>query len=57
AGKHNANADTLSRMYDEETAECFIIDLTEMDIANDEYENDSVKEDIEWHVSSPESEE
>jgi hypothetical protein len=42
-------------MYDEETVECFIIDLTEMDIAVDEDENISIKEDIEWHISSPES--
>jgi len=55
AGKHNANADALSRMYDEETAECFIIDLTETDIADDEAENISTKEDIEWHISSSES--
>ena len=57
AGKHNANADALSRMYDEETAECFIINLTETDIADDEDENISIKEDIEWHISSPESKE
>ncbi|CAG8765044.1 4781_t:CDS:1, partial [Funneliformis caledonium] len=37
------------------TAECFIIDLTETDIADDEYENNSIKENIEWHISSPES--
>ncbi|CAG8760450.1 227_t:CDS:1, partial [Funneliformis caledonium] len=35
--------------------ECFIIDLTETDIADDEDENISIKEDIEWHISSPES--
>ncbi|CAG8773707.1 7554_t:CDS:1, partial [Funneliformis caledonium] len=40
-----------------ETAECFIIDLTETDIADDEYKDNSIKEDIEWHISSPESEE
>ncbi|CAG8757141.1 16154_t:CDS:1, partial [Funneliformis caledonium] len=55
AEKHNANADVLSRMYDEETAECFIIDLIETDIADNEYENNSIKEDIEWHITSPES--
>ncbi|CAG8712370.1 4373_t:CDS:1, partial [Funneliformis caledonium] len=42
-------------MYNEETAECFIIDFTETDIADDEYENNSIKEDIEWHISSPKS--
>src|SRR5688500_19882239 len=55
AGKYNANADALSRMYDEETVECFIIDLTETDIADDEDENVSIKEDIKWHISSSES--
>ncbi|CAG8761245.1 15311_t:CDS:1, partial [Funneliformis caledonium] len=44
-------------MYDEETAEYFIIDLTETDIADDEDENISIKEDIEWHISSPKSRE
>ncbi|CAG8695461.1 14740_t:CDS:1, partial [Funneliformis caledonium] len=42
-------------MYDEETAECFIIDLTETNIADNENENISVKEDIEWYISSPKS--
>jgi hypothetical protein len=44
-------------MYDEETAECFLINLTETDVADDENENNSVKnpEEIEWHISSPES--
>ncbi|CAG8743545.1 15516_t:CDS:1, partial [Funneliformis caledonium] len=44
-------------MYDEKTTECFIIDLTETVIADDEDENISIKGDIEWHISFPESEE
>ena len=44
-------------MYDEETAECFLIDLTETDIADDKSEPNSIRnpEEIEWHISSPES--
>jgi hypothetical protein len=49
AGKHNANADALSRMYDEETAECFMVNFSEesdkADDENDEwYENELAKQ-------------
>ncbi|CAG8597310.1 4914_t:CDS:1, partial [Funneliformis caledonium] len=37
------------------TAKCFIIDFTETDMADDEDKNISMKEDIEWHISFPES--
>ena len=44
-------------MYNEETAECFIVNLTETDIADNESENNSIRdpEEIEWYISSPES--
>ena len=44
-------------MYDEKTAECFIINLTKTNIADDESENNSIRDpkEIEWHISSPES--
>ena len=56
AGKHNANADALSRMYDEEQPnECFMI-LT-FDDADDEKESQQINsipsdKESEWHLSS-----
>jgi hypothetical protein len=52
AGKHNANADALSRMYDKEQLnECFINEVdTEEEIQwNDNIQNERENE---WHISS-----
>src|SRR5215216_3043160 len=59
AGKHNANADALSRMYDEDenSTECFMIGTLEesSDTDNNESQwnkNDESEKEIGWHISS-----
>ena len=58
AGKHNANADALSRIYDEDEnpTECFMIGtlVEPSDIDNEEYQwnNNESERKTGWHISS-----